>query len=334
MIAYQDIKEVHLEVSTLCNAVCPQCPRNFNGYPHNDGYPELNMTLDMAQRIFPQEFLARLHMILINGNLGDMVMNPEILDIIRYFKQQAPKLNISISTNGGARNREFWKDLAETKSVVMFCIDGLEDTHHLYRQNTSWSTVIKNARTFIDNGGVAVWKMIRFKHNEHQIETCRGLSKEMGFEWFQTVDHGRNTGPVFDKNGKLTHILGDYQGPTEFQLVFHEYRSGPPLIENYRPDTANITGHSCETITKKSIYVAANGDVFPCCFTGMYPKTFGHSDYSQAINSQIAPLMHENNALEYPLKHCIEWFSSVKKSWEIEKHVDGRLLICDSVCGH
>jgi MoaA/NifB/PqqE/SkfB family radical SAM enzyme len=333
MIAYQDIREVHLEISTLCNAACPQCPRNFNGYPQNDGYPEVNMTLEMVKRIFPQEFLSRLNRILINGNFGDMVMNPETLDIVRYFKQQAPNLKIVISTNGGARNREFWKALAETNSTVLFCLDGLEDTHHLYRQNTSWSTVIKNAQTFIDAGGNATWKMIKFRHNEHQIDACRRLSQEMGFSWFELVDHGRDTGPVFDKNGNLTHVLGDYRGSTDFQVVFYDYRSERQDIKNYHPRKSNITGHTCETIEKRSIYVSATGDVFPCCFTGMYPKTYGHNNYGQITNDQIAPLIRENNALEYPLEHCIQWFSAVKQSWNIEKHVDGRLLICDDVCG-
>ena len=51
MISYQDIRDVHLEISSLCNASCPWCPRTFWGYTYNGGYPEVNLTLDNAKKI-------------------------------------------------------------------------------------------------------------------------------------------------------------------------------------------------------------------------------------------------------------------------------------------
>lgn len=333
MIEYKNIREVHLEISTLCNAACPQCPRNFNGYPHNDGYPELSMTLDQAKKIFQPPFLRQLTRILINGNFGDIVMNPESINIIEYFKEHNPNLKIVISTNGGARNREFWRSLAKLDARVMFCIDGLEDTHHLYRQNTSWARVIENAKSFIGAGGWAIWKMIKFQHNSHQIDACRALSKQLGFSDFQLFDQGRDTGPVFDKNGNLTHVLGNYQGETDFKVMFVDWRSEQQTIDRYKLDK-QVTKVSCETIEKRSIYVAANGDVFPCCWTGLYPKSFGRGSYSEAVNSQISPLIHENSALEFSMEHCIDWFKHVEKSWDKAKYTDGRLYICDQSCGH
>jgi sulfatase maturation enzyme AslB (radical SAM superfamily) len=111
-------------------------------------------------------------------------MNPEGPDIVEYFFSVNPNLKITISTNGGARDQKFWSRLAQTPAIIQFCIDGLADTHHLYRQNTSYKTVIKNANTVIRNGGHAVWKMIQFDHNQHQIEQCRELSKQLGFKNF------------------------------------------------------------------------------------------------------------------------------------------------------
>ena len=83
----------------------------------------------------------------------------------------------------------------------------------------------------------------------------------------------------------------------------------------------------------KSIYIAANGDVGPCCFLGFYPKTYGAGQYHQATNAQIIPLISKNNALEYPLEECIKWFESVENSWKISNYEQGRLVICDNVCG-
>ena len=51
MINFSNIQHLHLEISSKCNARCPLCPRNFFGYPFNDGYVEHDMTLDEAKQI-------------------------------------------------------------------------------------------------------------------------------------------------------------------------------------------------------------------------------------------------------------------------------------------
>ena len=333
MISFNDIRDVHLEISSLCNASCPWCPRTFWGYPHNGGYPEVNLSLKQVQTIFQPDFLTQLTSIRVNGNFGDIVMNLEGPDIIDYFFSINPKLDISISTNGGARNNKFWTQLAQTSATVLFCLDGLEDTHHLYRQNTVWSTVIRNAQTFISAGGCAVWKMISFDHNYHQINDCRKLSQQLGFAKFEIVDDGRNTAPVFNNRGKLTHVLGNYIGEKKFEILFHKKTTDQILLENITIDRIPAKSVSCQTKKLKSIYIAATGDVSPCCWTGFYPKTYGAGQYHEAANAQLIPLITKNNALEYPLKECIEWFTSVDNAWKIDNYKQGRLVICDDVCG-
>jgi len=333
MITYQEIKDVHLEISSLCNASCPWCPRTFWGYPFNGGYPELYLSLQQSQKIFQHSFLNQLHSIRINGNFGDIVMNPDGADIVEYFKHENPKLQITISTNGGARDREFWQRLARAGARVVFALDGLEDTHYLYRQNTIWSTVIKNAQTFIDHGGDAVWKMIRFQHNDHQVDACKHLSQEMGFSEFRHICGGRDTAPVFDRYGNLTHVLGDYRGEREFKVLFHRKQTDSVLLEDIVNDRVPKKMVQCETQRLGSIYIAANGDVSPCCFTGFYPRTYGRGQYHQAANAQLVPMINCNNALEHTIEECISWFNSIKQSWSIDTFEQGRLVICDDNCG-
>jgi len=333
MIDYKDIRDVHLEISSLCNASCPWCPRTFWGYTFNGGYPEVNLSIEQAQKIFQPNFLIQLTSLYVNGNFGDIVMNPDGPEIIEYFFGVNPDLKLVISTNGGARDRKFWTRLAQTPVKVLFCLDGLEDTHHLYRQNTVWATVIRNAQTFILAGGHAVWKMIKFDHNRHQINACRNLSKELGFAEFDLVDDGRNTAPVFNQHGELTHVLGDYTGEKSFEVLFHKKTTDQVLLEDIIIDRTPATNVSCKTKKLKSIYIAANGDVSPCCWTGFYPKTYGAGQYHEAANAQLIPLIVKNNALEHPLEDCIEWFNSVENSWKIDNYSQGRLVICDDVCG-
>ena len=333
MIAYQDIRDVHLEISTLCNASCSWCPRNFWGYPYNGGYPELYLTLDNAKTIFHIDFLKQLTSIRINGNYGDIVMNPDAIEIVEYFRDHNKNMTININSNAGARSVQWWKQFAKLDCTIHFALDGLQDTHSLYRQNTVWATVIKNAKAFIAAGGQATWQMIKFKHNEHQIEECRQLSKEMGFTNFYLVDGGRDTAPVFDKSGNLTHILGDYAGETDFNKLFSSKIHDDVLFKTVSQAKTPSDALSCETINFKSIYIAANGDVSPCCYMGFYPQTYGKGQYHQAVNSQLIPLIFENNAVEYSVEHCIQWFANVEKRWQETTYENGRLVMCDDNCG-
>jgi hypothetical protein len=175
--------------------------------------------------------------------------------------------------------------------------------------------------------------MIEFDHNRHQIDECRKLSQQLGFAKFELVNDGRDTAPVFDRDGKLIHVLGNYAGEKSFEVLFHKKITDQVLLEDITVTKTPATCISCQTQILKSIYIAANGDVSPCCFTGFYPKTYGHGQYHQAANAQLAPLITKNNALEYTLSECIEWFKSVENAWKIDSYQQGRLIICDDVCG-
>lgn len=330
MYTIDSIRVLHLEISSNCNAACPLCPRNFHGYPFNDGYTEHSMTLSEAQTIFTVEFIQQLDHVHVNGNFGDIVMNPEAIDILSHFRTTNPSLQISISTNGGARNSEFWSKLADLRCMVYFCIDGLEDTHHLYRQNTLYSTVIKNAQTFIQAGGNAVWKMIDFDHSRHQQDMARQLSQEFGFQNFELVDHGRNSTPVFDKNRQLTHIIGSPR-VTDFQQLMDWRKHGPALAGIIA--STRIKNISCVVKKTKSVYVSSTGHVYPCCYLGFSPETDFGGIHHKSVNAQLRPLIKHNNAIEHGLSESIQWFNEVEKSWDIDSFENGRLIMCNDTCG-
>lgn len=330
MYNYKDIQILHLEISSECNAECPLCPRNFHGYPMNNGYTEHSMTLNEAQKIFKPEFLSQLKEILINGNFGDIVMCPEAVDIIRYFRQHNSQAKISISTNAGARNAQFWRSLAELNCVIHFCIDGLEDTHSIYRRNTVYSTVIKNAQTYIAAGGKeAIWKFIVFDHNQHQIEQARDLSEQLGFHGFTEINGGRTQGPVFNREKELVYYLGAVNGPTDFTSVLKQF-DGPKTLANVMPPTGREI--NCRVKKEKSVYVTSIGEVYPCCWLGFSPKTYGGKTHFVIVNRQLIPLIHENSALEYGLEHAIIWFNRVSDTWTKATYEDGLLHVCNHTC--
>jgi MoaA/NifB/PqqE/SkfB family radical SAM enzyme len=335
MINYADIRQVHLEISTRCNAACPDCPRNLRGVDVIDSYPVTDMSLTEFQQIFPQEFLKQLTIFLINGNHGDFITAADGLKIVEYIRQCNPDVFIDISTNASGKPK-IWEPLAAVGVTVQFRLDGLADTHHLYRQNTDFDLIISNAKKFIAASknhprSRAHWVMIPFDHNRHQIAECRKLSQDLGFHKFEICDAGRNIMPVFDSKRNFSHVIGNYTESINFADVHEQYLS---YITNTEVELAKLetmsTAIRCPAKLNQEIYVSANGEVYPCCWLGFYPN---YGDKTRPLNHQLRPLIFKNNALEHGLESTIEWFSGVEQSWNIPTVQSGRIHACDSICG-
>jgi len=327
MLKIQDIKKIELELSSICNASCPLCPRNLFGYDTDLGYAKRNLTLEEIKNILSKNFLSQIEFIKFEGNLGDPLANPEILQITDYLD-----VPIKCVTNGNFRNKKFWERFAERDTVVEFGIDGIDQkTHSRYRKGTNLQNILKNAKTYIQCGGSAIWKMIKFDFNENQIEQCKQLSKDMGFSEFILVDHGRNSGPVFDSTGKLIDVIGDFDGSLNFDHYYNLTKSGEMLLEDI--DDTPHTSVSCQSLNDKMIYISSDGCVYPCCFMGFYPFTYGKGRWHEPVNRQLAEIIEKNNALVYDLDTCINWFNEIEERWRRDTFQNGRLVVCDASCG-
>lgn len=341
MIDYKNIQSVHLEISTRCNAACPLCPRNSSGYDEDLGYTVTDMTLAQAKRIFTPDFVRQLNQILINGNFGDFITARDNLDIVQYLKVCNPNLKIKISTNASGGKPGLWEQLGAIDNLeIGFAVDGLEDTHAIYRRNTNWKTVINNAKKFIAAGGSAVWRMIKFQHNVHQIDACRQMSRELGFKRFDLLDDGRDSGPVYDKHGNFVYHIGNKPNMVNFQYpkrieTWKEWSSVATVPEfqlNYYKTLPVKNSINCYAKNRKEIYITATGEIYPCCWLGFYPKLEYKFPW-QRDNIFLKDFAVNNNALEVGLEKAIDWFNSVENSWSKKTYSDGRLIKCDEQCG-
>lgn len=324
---YTDIKTVHLEVTDKCNAACPMCARNINGGEENPQLPNVELTLEDTKRIFEPAFIKQLDRVYMCGNFGDPIVAKDTLEIFRYLRENNPKINLSMMTNGSAKSLIWWKELAAvlgTQGYVTFSVDGLEDTNHLYRQNTVFKKIMQNAEAFIQAGGRARWDYIVFAHNEHQVEEAEALSKAMGFERFQYKKSARffsNVSGVTKEMHQATNRKGLgtlLQMPTnpkyrnavleELSKIASEVKEIKFLpskvadvkdhlgrqtfnldSEKKKPmekvwDAANI---KCKVAEEKSLYISAEGIVQPCCWTANQMYVW----YWQPESSQIWDLI-------------------------------------------
>ena len=333
------------EITTACNAACPQCPRNYYGGKTWENLPILQNSLSWAQEHLPTEFIQHLRRVDFCGTYGDPILNNEFPEIISWLLSVNPKLEISVKSNGGLRNTNWWSKLAQilgNNGYVFFGIDGLEDTNHLYRRRTNFNKVIKNAKAFIDAGGRAYWSYIVFKHNQHQVEQARQLSEDLGFVDFNV----KLTNRFFNKQHELQKSLAVYneKGEVEYtieipddpQYVNSSYskidfiRATGPLREHFKQTTVE-----CKFKKFGRIYLSAEGYVFPC--GQLHDRMYGfeseqHEDRQQLENLfKLAGGRNMANINYTSIDQIVNgpWFDTLQSSWT-NKH---RLNRCEVICG-
>lgn len=325
-----EISHLHLELSSLCNARCPLCPRNFQGFPANMGYEETNLDLTDVQKTLPPEILANVEFVLINGNFGDFVMNPQSVEIIRYLKQHVHcDCKFEVHTNGSARVRQFWSDLGSMNITIKFNIDGIGDTNNLYRQDTNFDTIIKNAQTFIAAGGRAIWNMTIFDHNKHQVEQVKILAQQLGFAESVFRDTDRDRGPVYNRKGTKIHWLKtDWNWPDQIDQSFVQHRITES--QHYSVDKPQHKTISCWAEKTKSVYISADGCVYPCCWVGHSPQTYKSFASISQWNQETAPLIANNHAPTVGIEAAMAWFESLADTWQSDNKPGVCLYTCAS----
>ena len=257
MSTYPNIKILHIEPTDVCQAACPQCGRELEST--FDKKIKNHLHVNQIVELFGNNFIANLDKMFMCGNYGDPAAGKHTLSIFKYFRKINQNITLGMNTNGGIGSNKWWISLAkifnQTKDYVVFSLDGLEDTNHLYRRNVQWSKAINNAQAFINAGGNAHWEMLVFEHNEHQVDKAKELAKNLGFKFF---------------NSKVSQ----------------RFKYFP--IKNLYPPKAykneNIAGSiRCIAIEEQSLYISAQGQVHPCCWLGYKNgSTIDHFDSIKA----------------------------------------------------
>ena len=337
MFKFSNLNAIHLEISSNCQASCPMCGRNQNGGLSNPLLRVNDWSLADYQQILTAEVLNQIKYLYMCGNYGDPILNKNLLEMCRYTGQAAPGISLAIHTNGSAYSPTWWDELAKAlpaEHLVHFAIDGLADTHSLYRIGTLYDKIIDNATAFIKAGGNAEWTFIKFKHNEHQVEECRAKAIELNFKQFVVKDSSRflikPSVDVVDRTGAKTHCI---EPATDTKLHF----ISRDMINSYKSllDEANI---ECYVKEAKEIYIDADRNIMPCCFLGAVP--YAHFDPNVVALPVINKMKDDHASLLAELgnvsalggiKEVIEsepWQTIWERKWTTDK-----ILTCARTCG-
>lgn len=354
------IKKIELEITNDCNAACPGCTRTQ--------FPELlkiqSFSLKDLKRLFPNQKQIANKEFKFCGVLGDPVVHPELLDMIKYLTSNLGYCEIS--TNGGYQNVAWWIELgkisAATKLVqVVFAVDGHKETNHLYRVNTVFDIIERNMAAYAlgGNGSVwATWMFIIFDHNEYELEAAQQNATRLGFN-FATRTGIRNT--VNDWVAKLPKrdsstnkmIKEDFVITTsidkahskidqvkELQQFINTYSSSNDIISIIDKSTGNMVNDEqtrnriinsivCKFIHEGEIFIASDLTMWPCCFLWQLAHT--RRDQYLRLTSNFQPGWNSlvNNSIDVVLAH--EWFSTLlQASWQPshKMHIEKCIRTC------
>jgi len=292
------VKILHFEPTSKCNAACPMCARNTNG----EGCIVSLADLDIYDfKLHVTKNIKTLEKIFFCGTVGDPCADIKLLDKIKWVKEIRPDTVIGINTNGSIRNPKWWRECANLLTgvydYVVFSIDGLEDTNHIYRVGVQFKKIVENAKAYIDAGASAHWDMLVFDHNKHQVEECKQLANDMGFTWFRSKETDRWDIFQFD------HIKP---------------------VNNYNYiDYDNITSIQCERNNEKSTYVDYKGQEFPCCHIAevYYTNKERNKDILQHLPEQLMneyQVRLDNNNPFYVCKRSCGKTLNKRSQWKQE----------------
>ena len=240
----RNIKVLHLEPTDVCQAACPLCPRETN--TEFDKLQQHHLSMHTILGAFSTSRIQQLDKMFMCGNYGDPAAGKYTLDIYQTFRKINHNIVLGMNTNGGLQNSTWWNKLGrifnQPFDYTVFSIDGLEDTNSVYRQNVSWQKLMSNARSYIEAGGSAHWDMLVYRHNQHQVDECEQLAKDMGFTWFRAK---------VSKRGFTNQL--------EQPIGWHD-----PQVQS---NTIN-----CHALVEQSLYIDAQGRTNPCCWLGSKQK--------------------------------------------------------------
>lgn len=270
------IRELHIENTSLCNAACAMCARNICGEGIANTFKPSNMSFETFQtRVLVH--IHNLEKVFFCGNLGDPCADNGLLQKIKWLKSIRRNCVVGINTNGSIQNTQWFNELAQCLTgvydYVVFSIDGLEDTNHIYRTGVRWDKVIANAQAYISAGGSAHWDMLVFDHNKHQVDACKQLADTMGFTWFRSKETDR-----WD------------------QFEFETLQPAQP----YKKINYNELDVDCERNRDCSQFVDHTGQQWPCCHMAEMYYSLNNTEQHTDI------LSHTPGALSVEYQHRLD----------------------------
>jgi MoaA/NifB/PqqE/SkfB family radical SAM enzyme len=291
------IQGLHIEPTNMCTLKCPRCSRTefIEQFPKK--WTNKNLNLEHLKNFLDIDLNGKI--INLCGTYGDAIYYSKLFDMIGYFKDRGA--HISLATNGSYKAVEWWNELnqlLDDHDRVVFGIDGLPNTFTQYRINADWSTISAGINVLRQGSAKLIWQFIPFVFNEHDVDSARMLSQELGFDDFIVLHSER-----WDIDGPLKPIQN--VDPINQSKIYWKNN----VVLEVDPVCKNLNNQH---------YISADGFYTPCCWMAEHRWYYKTEFYKNQDSYDIS-----KTTITKVLDHLRDFYSTLE---------DAKLNYCTFNC--
>lgn len=282
-------KSLHIEPTTRCVLACPACPRTTWKNIFNRPVVKSDLDVDLLEKFLDCELGKQVTHFYLCGDYGDPIYYPDLLKLINRFRH---RVSFTIVTNGSRQPEQFWQNLADVMTEndsIIFSIDGLEDTNHLYRINSDWNSIMQGLDIMAKSPAKIHWKTIVFSFNYNKLTEIKNFAESKGATF----------------HSEKTHRYGDQSlvPPDSYVENNHLYR------EEFNNQSFEIEPR-CE---KDAKVITADGSLHPCDWI-RNPQTFYKSQLWKQKDRWMEKVKMENNTYDQAILAIRDWENYVRQN--------------------
>lgn len=290
----------HIELCSKCSLKCPRCSRQ----EVPEGLTNQELDLDWFKKNF-SGIVKHVKKITFCGDDGDVIYAKDFLKILEWLNTENSDIQKIIITNGSYKTKDWWQKLSnllDHKDSIHFSLDGWDqESNSIYRINCNWESILQGIDVLSKSATKPhmLWAAIAFKFNENNIEKMKDLATKLGFDSFQLTlsskfginydaypkDDPLQPSTKFISHGRFTrqfYSLSTSQFQDSTKDLFGKRYAELDQDENIMP--------LCK-IGNKGLYLNAQGNFYPCCWTGLRydhnKNIFDYIDRNQTLEQQM-----------------------------------------------
>jgi MoaA/NifB/PqqE/SkfB family radical SAM enzyme len=198
---HDKIKNIRIDASSRCQLKCPVCPTG-QGINKTNEIGSGFLKFDNFRKIIDNNPNIKTIEL---SNWGEIFLNPEINDIIKYAYEKRVSLTATNGVNFNNVNESTLKHLVEYKfKFLSIAIDGVsQETYSRYRIGGNFNSVLDNIRKIneykkIHNSKYPVlhWQFIKFGYNQHELTAAKRMAKELKMSFVTKSNWDENYSPL------------------------------------------------------------------------------------------------------------------------------------------
>lgn len=239
---------VSIEPSSVCNLACPECAIGT----HQTLRKERGISLELYKKIIDEvkDYVFDVQLFF----QGEPLINKNIDEMVKIARQS--RVATIISTNGMLLNADLSERLIKAGlDRLIVSIDGTtQEVYEKYRKGGNLDQVLVNVKTLVElkkrlksRFPIIECQMVVFKHNQHQVNEFKQLSKTIGAD-LSTI----KTAQIHDYENK-PEMIPDNEKYSRYVKRGGRWQLKKPLANR------------CSRIYQGCV-VNSDGKVMVCCF--------------------------------------------------------------------